>query len=113
MANIGLDCAWFGGDEHERAIAENIQRFFAEQQNFRTDGVFLIDGTPVEGMKALHPVGLLAALAEASLASRGTYAKEWVRRFWETPLRTGGRRYYDNCLYLFATLALSGKYRIW
>ena len=64
-------------------------------------------------MKALHPVGLLATLAEASRASRGTYAKEWVRRFWETPLRTGGRRYYDNCLYLFATLALSGKYRIW
>ena len=112
-ANIGLDSAWFGGDEHERAIAENIQRFFAEQQNFSTDGVFLIDGTPVEGMKALHPVGLLATLAEASLASGGIYAKEWVRRFWETPLRTGGRRYYDNCLYLFAMLALSGKYRIW
>ena len=39
--------------------------------------------------------------------------REWVRRFWETPLRQGDRRYYDNCLYFFALLALSGKYRIW
>lgn len=23
------------------------------------------------------------------------------------------RRYYDNCLYFFALLALSGRYRIW
>ena len=35
---------------------------------------------------------------------------EW---FWNQPLRKGGRRYYDNCLYLFAFLALSGRYRIW
>ena len=58
-------------------------------------------------------MGLLATLAEASLASDGPYAQEWVRRFWETPLRQGDRRYYDNCLYFFALLALSGKYRIW
>ena len=64
-------------------------------------------------MTALHPVGLLATLAETSLASDGTHVQEWVRRFWETPLRKGGRRYYDNCLYFFALLALSGKYRIW
>ena len=37
----------------------------------------------------------------------------WVKKFWETPLRTGKRRYYDNCLYMFAFLALAGKYRIW
>ena len=37
----------------------------------------------------------------------------WIKTFWETPLRTGKRRYYDNCLYMFAFLALAGKYRIW
>ena len=36
-----------------------------------------------------------------------------VDRFWNTPLRTGDRRYYDNFLYLFAMLALSGNYRIY
>ena len=40
-------------------------------------------------------------------------AAEWVERFWNEPLRTGDRRYYDNCLYLFAFLALSGRYRVW
>ena len=112
-ANIGLDWAWFAADEWQRGNAARIQRFFSEEQGGRTDGVFLIDGTPVEGMTALHPVGLLATLAETSLASDGTHVQEWVRRFWETTLRKGGRRYYDNCLYFFALLALSGKYRIW
>lgn len=38
-------------------------------------------------------------------------AREWVRMLWNTPMRTGTRRYYDNFLYAFAMLALSGKYR--
>lgn len=51
--------------------------------------------------------------AQAALAARSAEADSWVRRLWETPLRTGPRRYYDNCLYLFALLALGGQYRIW
>ena len=48
-----------------------------------------------------------------SLAADGPHIKECVDRFWNTPLRTGDRRYYDNFLYLFAMLALSGNYRIY
>lgn len=62
---------------------------------------------------ALHPVGLLATNAMASLASDGPEAEHFVRLFWDTPLRTGQRRYYDNCLYFFSLLALSGNYRIY
>ena len=40
-------------------------------------------------------------------------AERAVSRFWNTPMRTGRRRYYDNCLYFFAMLALSGKYVIY
>ena len=40
-------------------------------------------------------------------------AKEWVMHFWNLPMRTGRWRYYDNCLYVFAFLALSGNYRMW
>lgn len=40
-------------------------------------------------------------------------AKQWVEWLWNQPLRKGVRRYYDNCLYLFALLALSGNYRIY
>ena len=112
IANIGLDYAWFGADEWQREIADTLQRFFCEREEGRMDGVYLIDGTILEE-KALHPVGLVATNAQASLAAKGLYAKECVRKFWETPLRKGDRRYYDNCLYLFALLALSGKFKVW
>ena len=63
--------------------------------------------------RALHPVAIIATNAQASLAANGPYAAQCAQRLWDTPLRLGDRRYYDNCLYLFAMLALSGKYRIW
>ena len=107
-----MDCLWFGLDDNKKSIAEKQQKFFYENQNGIIDGVYLIDGTKVKD-KALHPIGLLSTLAEASIISEGPYAKELVKRFWNTPLRTGDRRYYDNCLYFFAVLALSGRYRIW
>ena len=80
--------------------------------------VYEVDGTPVE-KNVLHPVGLLAATAQGALTAKKEdreawkTASRWVEWFWEQPLREGGRRYYDNCLYLFALLALSGNYRIW
>lgn len=111
-ANIGMDYAWFGVDEWECEITDKLQTFFCETVKGQDDLVYEIDGTIIPE-KALHPVAIIATNAEASLASHGTYAKECVEKFWNTPLRTGDRRYYDNCLYLFAFLALSGNYRIW
>ncbi|MBU9721776.1 MULTISPECIES: glycosyl hydrolase family 8 [Bacillaceae] len=110
-ANIGLDWEWFRGDEWEIENANKIQAFFAdkEMEDYRR---YKVDGEPFEE-KALHPVGLLATNAMASLAADGPHSKEFVEKFWNTPLRDGDRRYYDNCLYLFAMLALSGKFRIW
>jgi len=74
--------------------------------------VYAVDGTVIDE-PALHPVGLLATNAAASLASTGPHNKTFVDKFWNLPVRQGKRRYYDNCLYLFSLLALSGKYRIW
>ena len=75
--------------------------------------MYEIDGTIINE-KALHPIAIIATNAMASLAaSKGNNREECVRKLWNTPLRTGERRYYDNCLYLFAFLALSGKYKIW
>ena len=112
IANIGLDYLWFAADPWEKEIAAKLQQFYQETAKDNQDGVFLIDGTPVE-QKALHPVAVIATNAQASLAADGQYARDCVLKFWNTPLRTGNRRYYDNCLYLFALLALSGRYRIW
>ncbi|RKP51594.1 xylanase [Cohnella endophytica] len=111
-ANIGLDAEWFGTDEWMRLQTHNIQRFFADKspEDYRR---YTIAGEPFEE-KSLHPVGLIATNAMASLAhSEGPFARASVELFWNTPVRTGTRRYYDNCLYLFAMLALSGNFRIY
>ncbi|MDD5900205.1 MAG: glycosyl hydrolase family 8, partial [Lachnospiraceae bacterium] len=112
IANIALDYEWFGKSEELREIADKVQKFFAETVKDHPEQTYLIDGTVLE-QPALHPVGLLATNAQASLAAKGAHAKEFVMKFWNTPLRKGDRRYYDNCLYLFALLALSGNYRAW
>ena len=112
IANIAMDHLWFDKDPWQGQIAEKFQKFYCEDQKDHWDGVFLTDGTRLEE-KALHPVAIIAVNAESALAADGTYAKQCVDKFWNTPLRTGERRYYDNFLYMFAMLALSGNYRIY
>ncbi|WP_438348134.1 glycosyl hydrolase family 8 [Paenibacillus sp. FA6] len=110
-ANIGLDFEWFGADEWACEAANKIQTFFADKlpEDYRR---YTVAGESFEE-KALHPVGLLSTNAMASLAATGPHARASVDLFWDTPVRTGTKRYYDNCLYLFTMLALSGNYRIW
>ena len=112
-ANIGLDYEWFARDLWQRGEAGKILSFFHKVDGAPQYNKYLIDGTPLQE-RALHPVGLLATNAMAALAAdNGANAEETVRQFWDMPLRTGVRRYYDNCLYFFSVLALSGRYRIW
>lgn len=119
-ANIGLNAAWGDNDKRLAAIADRMLAFFGAQ-NPADLRKYKIDGTATD-TPSLHPVGLIATNAQAALAligsdsSRGDsaglpeYAEKAVRLFWNTPPRTGERRYYDNCLYFFAFLALSGRY---
>lgn len=111
-ANIGLDYEWFGIDVGQRAAADRIQKFLIDDCRNDSYHIYELDGR-IAGEAALHPFAITATTAQASLAAQGELAREWVERFWNMPLRTGERRYYDNCLYIFAFLALSGKYRIW
>jgi oligosaccharide reducing-end xylanase len=116
IANIALDYEWFSKETQHgiwcEVTAENLQYFFCKTVGDRTRAVYTIDGTILDE-EALHPVAITAVNAQASLTSYGEYARKCVEDFWNTPLRTGDRRYYDNCLYMFAMLALSGQYRIW
>lgn len=111
-ANIGLDYEWFAADEWNVENNNKLQKFFMEDHKDEDYKIYEIDGRVID-QPALHPVAITATLAQASLAADGPYSKECVKRFFETPLRKGDRRYYDNCLYLFALLALSGNYRVW
>jgi len=108
-ANIALDAEWFGPTPELTDRIDKLQAFFLEND---MNCIYEIDGTKRDE-KILHPVGLIAANAAASLAANSENAKIWVDKFWNTPLRSGDRRYYDNFLYLFAFLALSGNYRIY
>ncbi len=112
VANIGLDYEWFGKDEGQRAAADRVQKFLIEDCRKGSYHIYEVDGR-LAGETALHPVGITATTAQGALAASGELAGEWAARFWNMPLRTGERRYYDNCLYIFAFLALSGRYRIW
>ncbi len=110
--NIGLDAAWFHKDETLGDITDRLQTFFSERTKLGEYANYMIDGTALD-QPALHPAAIIATNAAGSLAARGRYASDWVRSFWNTPLRTGERRYYDNCLYFFCLLMLSGRYRIY
>ena len=118
VANIAMDYCWFGearGETWQTEIAEKVRRFFLETAAENPRGIYAVDGTFLPGA-ALHPTAITATLAESAIASPGPLsgrALRCVREFWDTPLRTGNRRYYDNCLYLFALLALGGQYRIY
>ena len=123
--NVSLDALWFGADSWKENELAAYQKFFRERESGEKAGkepvfgIYEKDGRTIEG-KALHPVGLLATIAEGSAVTLHSDDEEtaaggryWLEQFWNMPLRTGDRRYYDNFLYLFAFLALSGMYRIY
>ena len=118
-ANIGLDAEWFGKDAGQVSAPIRMMKFFGtDLEACRCE--FKIDGTPLD-RTLLHPLGLLATTAQGALSvpysddenSDFAIARQWVEWFWNQPMRKGVRRYYDNCLYMFALLALSGNYRMW
>ncbi len=110
--NIALDNVWFGKHQQMCDVVTRLQNFFAENVPNGDYKAYDLDGKPYDE-PAMHPVAITAVLGAASIASESAYADEWLRRFWETPLRTGKRRYYDNCLYFFCLMMLSGQYRIY
>lgn len=117
IANIALDNIWNSGKDKDyglwsSSIAAKLQDFFGSKDEEGFNTVYTTDGSKTPG-KVLHPYGLLATITQASLISSSPSALKWVHIFWDTPMRTGKRRYYDNCLHMFAVLALSGQYRIW
>lgn len=110
--NIGLHAAWFEDEEGLGECIDRLQAFFRENTKLLVYHNYLLDGTALN-QKALHPVAIVATNAAGSLAAKGKYRLDWVKDFWNLPLRTGDRRYYDNCLYFFSLLMLGGRYRIY
>ena len=120
VANIGLDYEWFEIDEGQYEAPEKLLRFLDARWDENPFEIYEVDGTSLH-KPALHPVGLQVTTTQGILSVLGRtkeeesirIAKKWLEEFFRMPLRKGDRRYYDNCLYFFAFLALSGNYRIW
>ncbi len=109
--NIALDHVWFGDHPEEDDVATRIQDFFA-RQDLNDLRAYELDGTP-QTEPAMHPTAILAVLGAASIASKSAHRERFLKLFAGTPLRRGARRYYDNCLYFFCLMMLTGNYRIW
>ena len=111
VENIALDHIWFGPDPALDTICTNIQDFFADQDmdNLRA---YELDGTP-QSEPAMHPTAIKAVLGAASIASNSMERIRFMKQFAELPMRKGDRRYYDNCLYFFCLLMLTGHYQIY
>lgn len=106
--NIGLDSAWFGKRPEYATIIDHLQQFLWGREPYKC---YMLDGREIDE-DAMHPVALTVTTAAGSLATDNERTERWVKLFWNTPLRTGGRRYYDNCLYFFSLLMLAGEYKI-
>ncbi len=113
VANIGLDYEWFGVDADHCVAAANIQKFLQPALKTGEYYIYEVDGTIAVKEVVMHPLGLPATVAQSVLAAETDCSGEWIKAFYDMPLRTGKRRYYDNCLYFFAFLALSGNYKMW
>ncbi len=111
VENIALDHIWFGPVPALDAVATHIQDFFADK-DMNDLKAYELDGTP-QSEPAMHPTAIRAVLGAASAASTSKERIRFLQEFSVLPLRKGVRRYYDNCLYFFCLLMLTGNYRIY
>jgi oligosaccharide reducing-end xylanase len=109
IQNVVVDQYWFGVSPWAVEEADRLQTFFASQGIDTHGYLFTLEG------KALitdHGPGLAGMNAVASLISTNPRAMDFVRHLWAVEPARGQFRYYDNCLYLFAMLHCSGRYRM-
>ena len=111
VENIALDHVWFGPDPELDDVCTRIQDFFI-RQDMDNLKAYELDGTP-QSEPAMHPTAIKAVLGASSIASKSPERITFLRQFAELPMRKGVRRYYDNCLYFFCLLMLTGHYQIY
>lgn len=113
VMNMALDHIWFNVDLWQEEEGKRFLDFYCNrlgEENW--DAVPMWDGTLTEE-KVLHPIAVIASNAAAGILSDDENGLKCMKKFADTPLRLGNRRYYDNLLYFFAYLMLGGKYRIY
>lgn len=113
ILNIAVDSVWFGTTDWAKEEADRYISFFERPENQDDwDHIYEVDGRKLKE-NALHPVAIIATNATTAVLVDNEKTAKWVKSFLDTPLRLGDRRYYDNCLYFFSYMILSGNYKIW
>ncbi len=118
ILNIALDHIWFGIDPWQEDEGLRFLSYMCDKAGVTNWGKVLdVDGN-VRDEDVLLPVAVIATnAAAAALIDRSSEAYDKamfaIEKFRNTPLRTGDRRYYDNCLYMFSFMMLAGRYRIY
>lgn len=123
IMNIALDHVWFDEDDRQIKEGERFLSYMCDNIGIDNWGRILEWDGSIRQEDVLHPIAVIATNAAAAALVTDTAssspsvangnARMCIEKFWSTPLRTGDRRYYDNCLYFFSFLLLSGNYRIW
>ncbi|PJF32269.1 MAG: glycoside hydrolase [Candidatus Thermofonsia Clade 1 bacterium] len=108
---VALDYTWFAADDWQIEQSNRLLRFFHKQGTRYYPSVYTLEGRSLE--PRYNSVALVAMNATAALAATDPIRWDFVRAFWEAPLTRGRYRYYDNMLYMFALLQLSGNFRIY
>lgn len=109
--NIATDYVWFRADPWQVEQNNRQLRFFYDLGINSYNSKFEIDGTPAQPQH--RSLGLIAMNAAAAVAADDPIRLEFVQAFWDSPLNRGQYRYYDNLLYMFALLNVSGNFRIY
>lgn len=117
-SNWSVDWSWWRKAPEEQQLSDRIQRFFASQGVTTYGPVYTLDGKLLGATPGLtpegHPAGLAGTNAVAGLAATDrARARLFTEALWNTPIPSGGSRYYDGMLYLMSLMHAAGEFRIW
>jgi oligosaccharide reducing-end xylanase len=120
-SNWSVDWSWWHKAPEEQQLSDRIQRFFASSASGGIDSygpVYTLDGKDLGATPGLtpegHPAGLVGTNAVAGLAATDrARARLFTEALWNTPIPSGGSRYYDGMLYLMSLMHAGGEFRIW
>jgi oligosaccharide reducing-end xylanase len=110
VMNMAMDYTWFSSDARMQTQVEKYHAFFANYlgSNSVTKSLFKVDGSAASGSSS---TALTATLAAGAMASNATNRATYVNNLWAVAQQEGQYRYYEQVLYLFGLLNVSGKYK--
>ncbi|MBW4038769.1 MAG: glycoside hydrolase [Acidobacteria bacterium] len=110
-SNWGVDSSWWHKAPIEPILTDRIQKFLFSQGINTFADQYTLQGKP---LSTRHSTGMLATTTTSGLAATpGPIPTAFVNALWNTPIPSGGQRYYDGMLYMMSLLYCSGQFIIY